>query len=82
MSLVGPRPEELAIANLYTSAQQLRLTLRPGLTGPMQIYGRGALRFDERLAVEREYIENFSLGRDLQIMLMTLSAIVSGRGAY
>ena len=36
--------------------------VKPGLTGPMQVYGRGRLTFDERLAVEREYIENLSLG--------------------
>ncbi|MGI8864395.1 MAG: sugar transferase [Solirubrobacteraceae bacterium] len=82
MSLVGPRPEELALVDRYTPDQQIRLTLKPGLTGPMQIYGRGALRFEERLAVERDYIENFSLGRDIRILIMTIPAIMSGRGAY
>jgi exopolysaccharide biosynthesis polyprenyl glycosylphosphotransferase len=67
MSLVGPRPEELAVVERYTPEQRIRLALRPGLTGPMQVYGRGALLFYERLAVEREYIENFSLGGDLRI---------------
>ena len=42
------------------------------MTGPMQVFGRGDLTFDERLAVEREYIENVSLGRDLRILLLTL----------
>ena len=59
-----------------------RLAVKPGLTGPMQVYGRGELSFDERLAVERDYIENLSLGRDLRILALTLTAVVGGRGAY
>ena len=51
------------------------------MTGPMQVYGRGDLSFAERLAVEREYIENLSLGRDLRILCLTLGAVASGRGA-
>ena len=54
--------------------------MKPGLTGPMQVYGRGQLTFDERLAVEREYIENLSLRRDLRILALTLSAVVGGGG--
>jgi exopolysaccharide production protein ExoY len=52
------------------------------MTGPMQVFGRGALTFDERLAVEREYIENVSLGRDARILLMTFAVVVSGKGAF
>ena len=48
----------------------------------MQVYGRGQLTFAERLAVERDYIENLSLRRDLRIIGMTFSAVVRGRGAY
>jgi lipopolysaccharide/colanic/teichoic acid biosynthesis glycosyltransferase len=48
----------------------------------MQVYGRSDLRFDEVLAVEREYIENLSLGRDLRMLAMTGAAVVWGRGAY
>ncbi len=48
----------------------------------MQVFGRGALTFEERLAVERAYIENLSLGRDLRILGLTLSAVVRGSGAY
>jgi lipopolysaccharide/colanic/teichoic acid biosynthesis glycosyltransferase len=52
------------------------------MTGPMQVYGRGALTFEERLAVEREYVENLSLARDVRIVLMTLPAVFGKRGAY
>ena len=82
MSLVGPRPEQVELVDRYRPEHVFRLALRPGLTGPMQVYGRGQLTFDERLAVEREYIENLSLGRDLRILALTLAAVVGGRGAY
>ena len=48
----------------------------------MQVYGRGALTFDERLAVERDYIENVSVGRDLHILALTIVPVVRRRGAY
>jgi exopolysaccharide biosynthesis polyprenyl glycosylphosphotransferase len=82
MSLVGPRPEQTDLVDRYGPEHKFRLAVKPGLTGPMQVYGRGQLTFDERLAVEREYIENLSLGRDLRILALTLTAVVGGRGAY
>ena len=48
----------------------------------MQVYGRGELTFDERLAVEREYIENLSLGRDMRILALTLGTVLGRRGAF
>ena len=48
----------------------------------MQVYGRGQLSLPERLAVERDYIENISLGRDLRILGMTLAVVVRGKGAF
>jgi exopolysaccharide biosynthesis polyprenyl glycosylphosphotransferase len=82
MSLVGPRPEQVELVDLYTDEQCFRLAVKPGLTGPMQVYGRGQLTFQERLAVERDYIENLSLGRDLRILALTLPAVLGGRGAF
>jgi exopolysaccharide biosynthesis polyprenyl glycosylphosphotransferase len=82
MSVVGPRPEQLDLVERYAPEHQFRLQVKPGITGPMQIYGRGELTFDERLAVEREYVENLSLARDVRIMLMTLPAVFGRRGAY
>ncbi len=82
MSLVGPRPEELRLVERYGPEHQFRLEATPGMTGPMQVFGRGDLTFDERLAIEREYIENVSLGRDLHILLLTVPAVLSGRGAF
>jgi exopolysaccharide biosynthesis polyprenyl glycosylphosphotransferase len=82
MSIVGPRPEQLELVERYAPEHQFRVTVKPGITGPMQVYGRGELTFGERLAVEREYIENLSLARDIRIMLMTLPTVLGKRGAY
>jgi lipopolysaccharide/colanic/teichoic acid biosynthesis glycosyltransferase len=82
MSLVGPRPEEEAVVALYDERQRTRLTVKPGLTGPMQIYGRGDLTFEERLALERDYLDNLSVAGDLSILMRTPLAILRGHGAY
>jgi exopolysaccharide biosynthesis polyprenyl glycosylphosphotransferase len=82
MSLVGPRPEEVAVVALYDERQRGRLAIKPGLTGPMQVYGRSDLTFEERLAMERDYLDNLSLLTDLQILIRTPRAIVRGEGAY
>ena len=83
MSLVGPRPEQLELVERYTDEQQrVRLSVKPGMTGPMQVYGRGDLTLAERLAVEREYVENLSLARDLRLLAMTVAVVRSGKGAF
>ena len=82
MSLVGPRPEEAKIVALYRDQERRRLAIKPGLTGPMQINGRGNLTLAERLRLELDYIDNYSLRRDLQILLRTIPAIFRGHGAY
>ncbi len=82
MSLVGPRPEELWLVERYGETQRFRLLMRPGLTGPMQVHGRGELNFQERLAVEREYVENYSIRKDLKILLRTISIVWRAPGAY
>ena len=82
MSLVGPRPEQIELVERYAPEHRFRLSIKPGMTGPMQVYGRGELTFGERLALEADYIDNLSLGRDLRILGMTLSAVVRGDGAY
>jgi exopolysaccharide biosynthesis polyprenyl glycosylphosphotransferase len=82
MSLVGPRPEQVELVARYGPDQDVRFRVRPGMTGPMQVYGRGNLDLAERLAVEREYVENLSLRRDLHLLMLTLPAVLSGRGAY
>ena len=82
MSLVGPRPEEESVVALYDERQRLRLAVKPGITGPMQVYGRSDLTFEERLAMERDYLDNLSLLTDLAILLRTPRAVLRGEGAY
>ena len=82
MSLVGPRPEEVAIVSRYRPEHMFRLSVKPGLTGPMQVYGRGELTFQERLAVELDYVERLSIGRDLRIIALTPLTVIRGKGAF
>jgi len=82
MSLVGPRPEETRVVAEYSDWHRARLAVRPGLTGPMQINGRGELPLDERVRLELDYIEHYSLMRDAAILLKTLPAVIKGDGAY
>lgn len=81
MSLIGPRPEETRLVARYTPWQRRRLAVKPGLTGPMQVGGRGDLSLDERVQLEIAYIENFSLWNDLKLLWRTLPAIARGSGA-
>jgi len=81
MSLVGPRPEQTYIVTLYSDHHRLRLTVKPGITGPMQISGRADLSLNERVALEVEYIEDYSLMKDLFILARTFPAVLEGRGA-
>jgi len=82
MSLVGPRPEEVRIVQKYDPWQSQRLLVKPGITGSMQISGRADLPLDERVKLELAYIENYSLLEDIKILLRTVPAVLSGRGAY
>ena len=82
MSVVGPRPEQLEVVERYRPEHRFRLAVKPGITGPMQVFGRGELTFAERLAVEQDYIENMSIGRDLRILAMTVPAVGRGTGAF
>jgi exopolysaccharide biosynthesis polyprenyl glycosylphosphotransferase len=82
MSLVGPRPEQLDLVARYGPEELVRVAVKPGMTGPMQIQGRGELRLEERVAAERAYIESMSLSGDLRILAQTIGAVVRGRGAF
>ncbi len=82
MSLVGPRPEELEVVADYSDWHRARLAVKPGLTGPMQVNGRGDLPLDERVRLELDYIEHYSVWKDCQILLKTIPAVIRGDGAY
>lgn len=82
MSLVGPRPEEVRLVRCYNAWHRQRLLVKPGVTGPVQINGRADLTLEERVQLEVDYIRNYSLGRDLRILLRTIPAVIRGNGSY
>jgi exopolysaccharide biosynthesis polyprenyl glycosylphosphotransferase len=83
MSLVGPRPLIFPETDALQEDWHLRrLELRPGLTGPWQIYGRSQSPFQEMVRFDYQYVAGWSLARDIEILLATLPAVLSGRGAY
>jgi exopolysaccharide biosynthesis polyprenyl glycosylphosphotransferase len=83
MSLVGPRPLILPETEALAEAWHLRrLELRPGLTGPWQINGRSQTPFHEMVRFDYQYVAGWSLARDIEILLATMPAVISGRGAY
>jgi exopolysaccharide biosynthesis polyprenyl glycosylphosphotransferase len=83
MSLVGPRPLVIPEAQaLGAGWQARRVDLRPGLTGPWQVAGRSDIPFDEMITFDYLYVSGWSLARDIEILLATVPAVLSGRGAY
>jgi sugar transferase EpsL len=80
MSLVGPRPLLTAYLTRYTSAQAHRHDVRPGITGLAQARGRNALTWDEKFALDLEYVEHCSLLMDMKILLLTAWQVVARRG--
>jgi exopolysaccharide biosynthesis polyprenyl glycosylphosphotransferase len=82
MSIVGPRPATPREVALYEDWQRQRLDALPGLTGLWQVSGRSELGFSEQVLLDIMYIENWSIGLDLRIMLRTAPAVLSGKGAF
>ncbi len=81
MALVGPRPALLDEVARYEEWQRRRLTIKPGLTGLWQVSGRNEIDFHEWVLLDLDYLERWSLARDLLILMRTLPAVLSGRGA-
>ena len=75
MSLIGPRPLLISYLPYYTQREQLRHTVRPGLTGLAQISGRNLLEWDKRLEKDAEYVENLSLRLDIKIFFLTIKKV-------
>ena len=82
MSLVGPRPalpEEVA---RYSDLERRRLAVKPGITGLWQVSGRSSLSREQSMQLDTSYVDNWRTRGDAAILLRTLSAVVSRRGAY
>jgi lipopolysaccharide/colanic/teichoic acid biosynthesis glycosyltransferase len=78
MSLVGPRPHVQLEVDHYTPWQRQRLRVKPGATGLWQVSGKADSTFCELLALDVEYIENWSLSFDFKIMAMTVAIMLRG----
>jgi lipopolysaccharide/colanic/teichoic acid biosynthesis glycosyltransferase len=81
MSIVGPRPLPIDETQALTGRHRRRLSIRPGLTCLWQISGRSDLTFAEWMALDLEYVDRWTLWLDLAILLRTIPAIVTRRGA-
>jgi exopolysaccharide biosynthesis polyprenyl glycosylphosphotransferase len=82
MSLVGPRPALPAETDQYPHHMRRRLAVKPGITGLWQVNGRSDLSWDEAIRLDINYVENWSLMLDVQILWKTWAAIRGGTGAY
>jgi len=82
MSVVGPRPALVHEVKKYDSMYERRLNAKPGVTGPWQISGRSDLDLQTSVALDLNYMVNWSFTRDLWIIIATIGAVFKGRGAY
>ncbi|MCS7072338.1 MAG: sugar transferase, partial [Anaerolinea sp.] len=82
MSLVGPRPPTPDEVALYEPWHRQRLQIKPGMTGLWQVSGRSEIPFDEMCLLDIYYIENWSMGLDAQILMMTIPRVLLRQGAY
>lgn len=82
MSLVGPRPPLPSEVAQYTPEERKRLDVKPGLTCLWQVSGRSEIPFNEQCRLDEEYIRTQGPWSDVKILLRTVPAIFSGRGAW
>jgi len=82
MALVGPRPEIPQMLPHYRGAMLEKFSVRPGITGYAQIYGRGDLYFSRTVHYDLRYVQERSLAVDLRVLRQTIASVLLGRGAY
>jgi lipopolysaccharide/colanic/teichoic acid biosynthesis glycosyltransferase len=80
MSIVGPRPLLMAYISRYTPEQARRHEVRPGITGLAQVNGRNAISWDERFALDLQYVDEHDLRMDIGILVRTVAAVLSREG--
>jgi lipopolysaccharide/colanic/teichoic acid biosynthesis glycosyltransferase len=81
MSIVGPRPVPLYEVEQYRPWHRERFCAEPGMTGWWQVKGRGRATFDDSIKLDIEYVRNRGLLMDLKVLLLTVPAVFSGKGA-
>ena len=80
MSLVGTRPPTVAEFKQYKGHHKRRLSMKPGITGMWQAYGRNSVvDFEDVVKMDLDYIDNWSLGLDIKILLKTVQTVFSGK---
>jgi len=82
MSLVGPRPPVPKEVEQYTLEQRKRLHAIPGITGLWQVSGRSDIPFTDQVRLDLQYIQSAGVINDLRLLLKTIPAVLSGKGAY
>ena len=82
MSLVGPRPPVPPEVQTYSLGERRRLDVKPGITCIWQVSGRSQLTFQQQVELDVTYIESQSIRGDLKLLLKTVPAVLTGRGAY
>lgn len=82
MSLVGPRPALPSEVEQYSPRAQVRLSVKPGLTGLWQVSGRSDLDWEQSLALDLRYVESWSVAGDVVLLFRTVGAVATHRGAY
>jgi lipopolysaccharide/colanic/teichoic acid biosynthesis glycosyltransferase len=82
MSLVGPRPPTLDEVDKYRLWYRRRLDVTPGITCTWQVYGRARVAFEQWMRMDIQYIKNYGTWRDLKVILATVPAVLSRRGAH
>ena len=82
MSLVGPRPITEDELQRYGSGSALYTAVLPGITGLWQVSGRGCLPYEQRVALDIEYVATWSIANDFRLLTRTLNAVWSCRGAF
>lgn len=80
MSLVGPRPLLMQYLDIYSPEQARRHEVKPGVTGYAQVMGRNALTWEEKFALDVWYVDHWSIGLDVRILLSTVAQVLSRRG--
>lgn len=82
MSLVGTRPPTVDEYKHYESHHKRRLSMKPGITGMWQVSGRSSIEnFEDVVSLDTQYIDNWSLGLDIQILIKTVAVVFAGSGA-
>ena len=81
MSVVGPRPPVMSEVAKYQPWQRRRLSVRPGLTCIWQVSGRNQISFEEWMYLDMQYIDEWSLSKDLGLIFRTFPVVLTGRGA-